>query len=414
MTSVEGDRLLGPNVLREPYQYWARLRDGAPVHFVDEGIGYVVVPRYEDVVTALRDADTFSNDLGRHFPAGMSAYEDSPAVQEVLAEGCPYVDALSFSDGEVHARHRRIGRRPFSSRHVRQLEEIITTTVRDLVAALPREQPVDLVTEFAVKLPIIVIGHVLGVEPERAEDVKRWADAQVARLGEPLEDESENLRLARDLVEQHQYLYEQIRDRRANPRDDFLSDLVNSGDVSTDDELVMISAQLIVAGAETTASLIASMVDQLLAVPRSIERLRAHQELVPHMVEETLRLEAPIKLVHRIAVHDVELGGTLIPGDTVVLLLLGSANRDERFVTDPDSFLPERGADARHVAFGLGVHLCLGASLARAEGRIALEGLLAGTGSIARADGAPLQHRSSLTVRALERLPVVLTGAGDA
>jgi cytochrome P450 len=405
---VEDYRLLSEEVLTEPYEYWRALRASAPVHEVDEGIGYTIVTRYDDVVAALRDPETFSNDLGSRFPAGMSAYEDSPAVKEILDQGCPYVDVLSFSDGDVHARHRRIGRRPFASRHVRELDDIIVDTVRRLVRALPRGVEVDLVPAFCVALPIRVIAHILGVDPARSDDVERWADAQVARLGEPLADERENERLARDLLDMHRYLFEQIQLRREHPGGDFLSDLVNSGEISTEEELVMISAQLIVGGAETSASLIASMLDALLDDPAAMARARTDPTTIPEVLEETLRLESPIKLVHRIATRDVELGGKLIKKDSVVLLMLGSANRDGRFVSRPDEFDPGRGDGRKHVAFGQGVHMCLGAALARAEGRLALEGLFAGTSSITRADGPRPGHRSSLTVRAVESLRVVI------
>ena len=406
--SVDDFRLLSTEMLTEPYEYWGLLRHLAPVHTVDEGIGYTIVTRYEDVVAALCDSESFSNHLGRRFPSGMSAYVDSPAVKEVLSQGCPYVDVLSFSDGDVHARHRRIGRRPFTSRHVRELDDIIMRTVDDLAAALPRGAEVDLVSRFCIPLPITVIAHILGVDPSRAGDVKRWADAQVARLGEPLDDEADNLRLARDLVDMHQYLFTQIRDRREHPGEDFLSDLVNSGESYTDEELVMIGAQLIVGGAETSASLIASVIDLLLSHPAAMQRCREDPGTIPDVVEETLRLESPIKLVHRIAMRDVELGGTLIKKDSVVLLMLGSANRDERFANHPGSFDPARADGRKHVAFGQGVHMCLGAALARAEGRLAVAGLLGATRTIDRARPGKPNHRSSLTVRGIASLPVVI------
>ena len=163
---------------------------------MDEGIGYTILTRYEDVSAALRDPDTFSSQLSRRFPAGMSAYEDSPAVKEVLKDACPYHDVLTFVDGDVHARHRRIARRPFTSKHVAELDEIIKDTVTELMAGLPRGEDFDLVSAFSIRLPIIVIGHILGVDPAHFNDVKRWADAQVARLGEPLDDDEENLRYA--------------------------------------------------------------------------------------------------------------------------------------------------------------------------------------------------------------------------
>jgi hypothetical protein len=400
-------KLFSREGLTEPYEFWRQLRAEAPVHDMDEGIGYTVLTRYEDVIAALRDPETFSNQLTRRFPAGMSAYEDSPAVKEVMTGACPYHDVLAFVDGDVHDRHRRIARRPFTSRHVSELDDIIKTTVSDLIEKLPRGREFDLVPEFSIKLPIIVIGHILGVDPEHFDDVKRWADAQVARLGEPLEDDEENLRYARDLVAQHQFLFAQIKDRRANPRDDLLSDLVNSGEFSTDEELVLIAAQLIVAGAETTASLITTMINLLLDDPELMRRVRSEPGRIPDLVEETLRWESPIKLVHRIATRDVEVAGRTIKKDSVVLLMIGSANRDDAFAAEAETFDLDRADGRRHLAFVQGVHMCIGANLARAEARMALAGLLDATTAIRRGT-APVHRRSSLTVRALENLPIVI------
>jgi cytochrome P450 len=355
--SIDDFRLLSPEVLTEPHEYWRLLRLGSPVHEVDEGIGYTILTRYEDVSAALRDPDTFSSQLSRRFPAGMSAYEDSPEVGEVLKDACPYHDVLTFVDGDIHARHRRIARRPFTSRHVAELDEIIKATVAELVAELPRGEDFDLVSRLSVRLPIIVIGHILGVDPGHFDDVKRWADAQVARLGEPLDDDQENLRYARDLVDQHQFLFAQVRDRRRNPASDFLSDLVNSGEFSTDEELVLIAAQLIVAGAETTASLITTMLSLLLDDPALMQR--------------------------------------------------GSANRDDAFAANAEEFDLDRTDGRKHLAFVQGVHMCVGANLARAEARLALEGLFNATTVIRRGDGTT-HRRSSLTVRALENLPLVI------
>jgi cytochrome P450 len=405
--SIDDFKLLSPAVLTEPHDFWRRLRDEAPVHEVDEGIGYTILTRYKDVSAALRDPETFSSQLSRRFPAGMSAYEDSPAVKEVLKDACPYHDVLTFVDGETHARHRRIARRPFTLKHVAELDEIIAGTVADLIAGLPRSTEFDLVSEFSIRLPIIVIGHILGVDPQHFDDVKRWADAQVARLGEPLDDDAENLRYATDLVDQHQFLFRQVRARREHPTDDFLSDLVNSGEFSTDEELVLISAQLIVAGAETTASLITTMLNLLLDNPALMERVRRDPSLIPDLVEETLRWDSPIKLVHRIATRDVQVGEHTIKEGSVVLLMIGSANRDDDFAADAEEFDLDRTDGGKHLAFIQGVHMCVGANLARAEARMALEGLFAATTEIQRGQAA-VHRRSSLTVRALENLPLVI------
>jgi cytochrome P450 len=404
-------RLLDPQTLAEPYEYWQVLRETAPVHVVEEGLGFTVLTRYEDVQTALRDTDTFSSELSRRFKGGMSAYEDSPAVKKVLENACPYQDNLGFSDGEVHNRHRRIVRRGFSTARVRELDELIEATVRELVDDLPMGEPVDLWPRFCVPLPIRIIGHILGVDRAHLADVKRWADAQVARFGEPREDEADNIRIAADLVDFHDYLYRQIRARRGRPTDDFLSDIVNADPDATDDELVLMSAGLLVAGAESSSSMLAGVVDLLLEHPDRMAALRADASAVADVIEESLRVESPIKLVYRFTTRDTEVAGTRIPKDTAVLLMIASANRDPRAFPEPEAFRPGRADARKHLAFGLGTHLCLGAELARTEGRIALGHLLERTGSIARG-GPPPVHPPNLTVRAVRSLPVVLQPPG--
>jgi cytochrome P450 len=411
--SANDFRLLDPATLAEPYAYWQVLRETAPIHTVAEGIGFTIVTRYEDVITALRDPDTFSNQLSRRFAGGMSAYVDSDAVKEVLADGCPYSDALAFSDGELHARHRRMVRRGFTTARVRELDEVITATVSELIDALPMGVEVDMWKQFCIPLPVRIIGHILGVDASHADDVKRWADAQVARFGEPRETEEENLRIARDLVEFHQYLYRQLRSRREQPRDDFLSDLVHAAEETTENELVIVCAQILVAGAESSSSLLAGMLDLLLEHPERVAQLRADPSGAAAVVEETLRAESPIKLVYRITTRDVDLGGTQIPEGTVVLLMIGSASRDPRAFPEPEQFMPGREDARKHLAFGLGTHLCSGAELARAEGRIALQELLRRTSSITRGSHRP-QHPPNLTVRAVRSLPVVLQPAAAA
>ena len=413
LTSMDDFRLFSPVELADPYAGWQALREISPVHAVDEGIGYTIVTRYADVVTALRDPESFSNQLSRRFPSGMSPHVFSEAVQDVLIEGCPYVDALAFTDGEAHTRHRRMVRSGFSTRRVRELDAVIIQSVTDLLNEIPVNTEVDLWSKLCIPLPVRVIGHILGVPPENSADIKRWADAQVARYGEPLASEEDNLRIARDLVEFHQYLYAALAARRARPRDDFLSDLVHASAKITEDELVIVCAQLLVAGAESSASLIASTLDYLVDRPEQVQRLRTDPSLIPSVVEETLRNESPVKLVYRVTTRDVELGGTVIPADSVVILMLGSANRDERAFPSPEVLDPARSDARRHVAFGYGLHLCPGAELSRAEGRIVLETLLHRTSRIRRADGHVSERPPHLTIRAFTDLRFVLEPATD-
>ena len=416
MSQVQSDepvRLLSEQTLREPHDFWATLRSSQPVRKVDEGIGYYLLSRYEDVSAALRDPATFSSELSRRFKGGVSAYEDTPAVKEVLAQGCPYMGTLNFTDGERHAAHRRAVRRGFTVARVRQLEDVITTIVDELVGGLPFHQEVDLWPRLCVALPIRVITHILGLDPDRAAEVKQWGDAQVARFGQPREDEAENLDIANRVVAMHHYQMGEFDARAREPRDDFLSDMLAGAEADglSRQELVLIGSQLIVAGAESTASLLGSMIDRLVDSPAQMAALRADRSLIPGAVEETLRTESAIKSAYRFTTRDVEIDGTVIPKDSVVLLLLGSANRDEAMFPEADQFDITRGEASRHLTFGSGIHLCSGAALARSEGRIALGALLDRTSDIVRVHRQDPVHEPDLTVRKLHSLPLVLEPA---
>jgi hypothetical protein len=402
-------KLLSEETLRDPYPVWSALRSDSPVFLTDEGIGYYVISRYEDVTAALRDPETFSSELSRRFKGGVSAYEDSPAVKEVLKDACPYVGTLNFTDGERHTAQRRAVRRGFTVARVRELEDVIAGIVSELLDALPYGEPVDIVPRLSVPLPIRVITHILGLDPDKAPQVKRWGGAQVARFGHQRESEEENLEIARTIVEMHQYVIKELEARDKEPRDDFLSDMLAGAEGVERRELVLICAQLIVAGAESTASMISSLIDLLVDHPDQLALLRADRSLIPAAVEETLRVESPIKAAYRFTTRDVEVAGTTIPANSVCLVLLGSADRDEAVFPAAGEFdLTAVHDKAKHVAFGMGIHLCSGAALARAEGRIVLEQLLDRTSAIHRAGRPEPRHEADMTVRALHSLPLVL------
>lgn len=415
MTQVDNPdsyQLFSEDTLREPHEFWATLRGRCPVYYAAEGLGFYLISRYDDVAAVLRDTETFSSELSRRFKGGVSAYEDSPAVKEVLNDACPYVGTLNFTDGQPHAAQRRAVRRGFTVARVRQLEELIAGIVDELIDDLPLGEEVDIVPRLSVPLPIRVIAHILGLDADKASQVKRWGDAQVARFGQPRGSEEENLEIARTIVEMHQYIIGELEAREKQPRDDFLSDLLAGAEGVSRQELVLICAQLIVAGSESTASMISSMLDQLADHPEQWEALRANRGLIPDAVEETLRLESPIKAAYRFTTRDVELGGRVIPADSACLVLLGSADRDEATYAKADDFdigsVPD---NANHVAFGMGAHLCSGAALARAEGRIVVEKLLDRTSGIRRVSRPEPRHEADLTVRAIHALPLVFDPA---
>jgi len=410
--SVDDFQMYSLETLSEPHEFWTLLRETAPVHHVNEGIGFTLISRYADVQQVLRDPDSFHNDVSGAFASGNAPHPDSPAVAAVMADACPYRVALAWADDDIHTRHRNMVRSGFTTRRVRQLEDFVSMTVDRLLDDIVTGEPVDLMKKFCKRLPILVIGEIMGLETEREDDVYRWASSLMARAAQPRESEEENLQIARDVVEFHQYVFKAVADRRAEPRDDFLSELVANSEGVDEEELVQVVAQLILAGADTTIAWLGSIFNLLLDHPDQMAQLREDPSLIPNAIEEANRLESVIKTVYRVATRDVEVGGTTITEGTVCIPLLPSANRDDSVFPDADTFDINRAGARRHMAFGFGTHLCAGIELARAEARISLTKMLERTSDIIRVEGEPRpKYVPDFTVRLLDRLPVILVPA---
>jgi cytochrome P450 len=281
---------------------------------------------------------------------------------------------LIMEDGDTHRSMRNLVNRGFTPRQIGAWEERITELVDGCMVRIDSKQHFDLVQDLAIPVPVTVIAEMLGVEPERREEFKHWSDVIIAAgtgsgMGTGFGGEMLDVMIA-----MKRYLGPIVKQRRAEPRDDLVSILVERrpGDATlTDHEIFMFFLLLLIAGNETTTNLIGNAVDALLTHPEELERVAAEPSLIPGLIEETLRWDAPVQFITRTAVCDVELCGQAIKQGQVVLPILAAANRDERHFEAPDRFDPRR--DTRgHLGFGFGAHFCLGASLARLEARCAL------------------------------------------
>lgn len=397
-----------PVVQADPYPYYAELRRGpAATYLPDDDLW--VVPRFEHVWAVTRDPESYSSKALRAFNAGATSarFKPRPDLRELDSK---LARSLIATDMPDHTRLRRMVSRPFTPRSIATLEprvrQICHELVDDLVAAADDGQA-DLVTQLAFPLPVMVIAEALGIPPERRDDFKRWSNALVGQL-DGQGDVAANLA---DLKEMTAYFGEVIAQRTADPRDDLISWIVGGAASDSDDELsaplqprdlISFCTLLLVAGNETTTNLLGNLYQALFDHPDQHRRVNELADVSP-AVEEILRYDSSIQGILRLTNHDVALGDTAIPADAVVMVLFGSANRDETRWPDGDRFDVDRSPQD-HLGFGSGIHLCLGAHLARLETRVAIETLRSRLAVLE--PRAPGTRTLSVILRGFTSLPV--------
>jgi cytochrome P450 len=390
----------------DPFPLFARLRARAPVHAVTlaDGHGAWLVLGYAEARTALNDP-RLSKDM-------RAALEGDG---EVVAEGLPgpaLARHMLAVDPPDHTRLRRLTAAAFSVSRIDGLRPHVQTIVDgllDTIAESEPDRPVDLVETFAVPFPFAVISELLGIAPDDREPLRRALRVLLSPIGSP--EEHTRARAASDTVVE--LLAGLVASKRDAPGDDLTSALVvaRDGDERLDEqELLSTIFQLIVAGHDTTASLIGNAVVALLRNPGQLAKLQAEPDLLPAAVEELLRFDAPAPhATFRFAREPVELGGVTIPAGAQVIVNLASANRDPSENPDPDVFDVTR-TGLHHLAFGHGIHFCLGARLARLEGEVALGTLVRRFPDLRLAvpdDDLHWLHGDGLVLRGLSELPVV-------
>jgi cytochrome P450 PksS len=308
-------------------------------------------------------------------------------------------------DPPDHTRLRQFVHKAFTPRLIEQMRERVQTLANDLLDAVARKGEMDLIREYALPLPMIIITEILGVPIQDRDKFHKWSKVIVA-----VDQFNANWRVIPAVWMFNRYLRRFFKVRRADLRDDLVSALIQgeeAGDRLSEDELLAMVFLLLVAGHETTVNLIGSGTLELLRHPDQMEKLRRDPSLIKSAVEELLRFTAPVFMsTERYAREDVRIQGVTIPCGEMALGVIGSANRDETVFENPDTMDIEREPN-KHLSFGHGIHYCLGAALARLEAQIAINTLLERMPKL-RLKGSPeaLRWRRSLILRGLESLPV--------
>jgi cytochrome P450 len=390
-----------PEVHANPYPMYARLRAEDPIHWSPLMEAWVLT-RYDDVVAVLTDS-RFSADRRR----ARNRFADEIARREEEFGPFGRTRTMLTSDPPEHTRLRRLVSKAFTPRMVEGLRPRIQAIVDELLDDAAQNGRMDVIRDLAYPLPVIVIAEMLGVPPEHRDQFKHWSDEIVGVLGGPLVPQET---LERSRVAVHElagYLQSVIAERRREPREDLVSGLIaaeEQGQILSEDEMLATAMLLLVAGNETTTNLIGNGMLGLLRSPDQLDRLRADPSLVATAVEELLRYDGPVQATGRVAMEELEIGGQRVTPGQAVLTVLGAANRDPAQFERPDELDLDRQPN-EHVAFGDGIHFCLGAPLARAEGQIAFETLLRRFAH-PHLETDSLQWGGSFILRGLTSLPI--------
>ena len=410
-----------PELVRRPFPLYDVLREQAPVVH-NAALNAFVVTRYEDVIEVLKDTATFSSAQasGPNSVTGLARklLDDptiSPKLQAQAERRLQLAESpvLLFTDPPLHKRQRQLVSAAFSPKRIKQLEPEVRRLVNELIDGFIDTGEVDLVPQFAIPLPMTVIAAMLGVPPSDMDQFKRWSNAFTAGVG-AVEQSTEEIAEIFDEVDTfYDYFTAEITQRQAEPRDDLLTDLVAArmdGEAPlTLDEMLNMLVQFLVAGNETTTNSMGMLMLRLAQEPALAERVRGNPALIPPLVEEMLRVEAPVQGMFRVATVNGQIGGVEVPAGSVVWLVYGSANLDPESFPDPAALALD-GDRAPHLTFARFEHFCLGANIARLELRIAAELLLERLDDI-KLGCAPdeVQYHRSFVLRGPAKLPLRFT-----
>jgi cytochrome P450 len=361
-----------------PFPWYRHMRETNPVSYNDE-YGSWSVFRYNDVLKVLTDYNIFSS--------------------QYMGEQQPIAMSIINTDPPRHRQLRSLATQAFTPRRIAQLEPRITAIVNELLDKVQPTGKMDVIDDLAYPLPVIVIAEMLGIPPEEREQFKYWSDELIGESNTSGDNPQ---------MEMGRYFYQMIEQRRQEPKNDLITALLDAqidGEHLNMMELLGFCILLLVAGNETTTTLLGNALLAFTDHPEAMEELRARPELLPDAIEEVLRYLSPVKSMYRMAIKDTELGGKQIKEGDFIVAWIGSADRDEEQFPNADQFDIHRSPN-RHLAFGHGIHFCLGAPLARLEAKVALGIMLERLPNIQRERSIPLQPSSSHILQGVKHLPI--------
>lgn len=404
-TTTEGVDLLTPERVVDPYPILAELRENHPVYWNPLYKAWFI-HRYDDVMDALRD-ERLSSDRIR------PVYEHKLTDAEREERGPTYEilgDWLVFRDPPDHTRLRKLVSRAFTPRAVEQLRPRTTALVNEMLAEIAPRGEVDLIRDFAYPIPAVIIAEMLGVPPSDRDMFKDWSDDIMVLVFGARDMEGRRERAQQGLIELRDYLSGMVKRFREEPEDNLITSLVKAqegDDALTDHEIVSNCVLFLFGGHETTTNLIGNGTRALLRHPDQLERFRAEPDLLKSAIEEILRYDGPSKMQVRMAAADVEMRGETIREGDMVYLVQAAANHDPDEFADPERFDIARNPTGQ-IGFGFGIHFCLGASIARLEGSIAIDALVRAFDDLRAGPGDEHWH-PTLISRGMESFPVSFT-----
>lgn len=357
-----------------PYPIYARARKEAPVFYSPE-LNIWFVTRYDDISQVLKDPTRFSS-VHNFDPA----FPLPPEVLEVLKQGYPSIFTMVVSDPPDHTHLRGLLKQAFNPQKVTAMKSRIQEISNMLIDSFVKDGQADLVRQYTLLLPIAVMTEIIGLPFTDREIIRHWCEAIPRLLWEPLSLE-QKLACAHNIVVLQHYLAAQIEERRVKPQHDMLSDLINlfrhEETLVATSEIVNLITTMLFAVYENPSKGIANTLMLMLSHPAQLQAIRENPNLSDNVLQESMRMESSIKGIFRTTNESVELGGVTIPAKARIQLMLASANRDEAHFTDPDLFdINRKHVAQKHLAFGSGIHYCVGTSLTRLLGQVTIQILL--------------------------------------